>query len=124
MKTTMSTGVRKEATMANKPTDACWVVANAQGGFGVWRSLGAAREHIATFKHEAAALDYAQSFAVDPVAAAAPELLAALQQCQLHLAEYVSWHQKRGGCSVEIEQAEQDARAAINKATGQTGGVE
>lgn len=49
--------------------------------------------------------------------AAAPELLEALKDCQVQLAEYVEWHQKRGGCSVEIESAEEQARLAIARAT-------
>lgn len=51
--------------------------------------------------------------------AAAPELLEALKDCQVQLAEYVAWHQKRGGCSVEIESAEEQARLAIARATGE-----
>jgi len=50
--------------------------------------------------------------------AAAPDLLAALEACQTQLAEYVAYFQKRGGCSVEIESAEEQARAAIAKAKG------
>ena len=45
-----------------------------------------------------------------------PVLLTALEACQVQLAEYVAYFQKRGGCSVEIESAEEQARAAIAKA--------
>jgi hypothetical protein len=46
------------------------------------------------------------------------ELLKALKACELQLHEYVHWHHTNtGGCSVEIEDAWDQARAAIAKAT-------
>jgi hypothetical protein len=45
---------------------------------------------------------------------AAPLLLAALKACEVQLREYVDWHHAHaGGCSVEIEDAWEQARAAI-----------
>lgn len=50
-------------------------------------------------------------------AACAPNLLAALRACELQLREYVQWHhQHTGGCSVEIEAAWEQAKAAIAQA--------
>lgn len=49
---------------------------------------------------------------------AAPEMLEALTACELQLREYVRWHHANaGGCSVEIEDAWEQARAAIAQAT-------
>lgn len=51
--------------------------------------------------------------------AAAPDLLAALRECELQLREYVEYHHRtQGGCSVDIESAWESARAAIAKAEG------
>ena len=50
---------------------------------------------------------------------AAPDMLQALQACELQLREYVQWHHANaGGCSVEIESAWEQARDAIAVATG------
>ena len=48
--------------------------------------------------------------------AAAPELLEAIKYVQPHLREYVEYHQKRSGCSVEMEQALELIEHAIAKA--------
>ena len=49
---------------------------------------------------------------------AAPDMLQALQACELQLREYVQWHHANaGGCSVEIESAWEQARDAIVQAT-------
>lgn len=45
---------------------------------------------------------------------AAPKLLEALTACELQLREYVHWHHANaGGCSVEIEDAWEQARDAL-----------
>jgi hypothetical protein len=44
---------------------------------------------------------------------ALPEVLAALEKCHIQLARYVDYFQKNGGCSVEMEVAEEAARDAL-----------
>jgi hypothetical protein len=65
--------------------------------------------------------EYAHSRVIDFEAEqqrnAAAKLLAALGACELQLREYVRWHHANaGGCSVEIESAWEEARAAIAEA--------
>jgi len=62
--------------------------------------------------------EYEQSrligFEAERLRQAAPKLLKALTACELQLREYVHWHHANaGGCSVEIEDAWEQARDAL-----------